>query len=129
MLELSGWAWSVPATSGTMPSPRSGAAMTVRGCWRLAACTPANKAMGSFQLLPACTTCVMQHLMLGSCTHASLSEHHQVGNGYFLVIHGGRNNFTLDDVHVLDLMGRVWLEVRPHCACVAGHARHAHTTG
>lgn len=29
LLELSGWTWSQPATTGTAPSPRSGAAMCV----------------------------------------------------------------------------------------------------
>jgi hypothetical protein len=29
LLELSGWTWSQPATTGTAPSPRSGAAMCI----------------------------------------------------------------------------------------------------
>jgi len=62
MLELSAWSWSQPSTSGTAPSPRSGAALTL-------------------------------------------------GNGHYLIIHGGRNNFVLDDMHVLDLLTRTWIEV------------------
>jgi hypothetical protein len=68
MLELSAWSWSQPSTSGTAPSPRSGAALTL-------------------------------------------------GNGHYLIIHGGRNNFVLDDMHVLDLLTRTWIEVG-RCLCV-----------
>jgi hypothetical protein len=62
LLELSGWTWTQPNTSGTAPSPRSCAAITV-------------------------------------------------GNGHHLIIHGGRNNFVLDDMHVLDLLTRTWIDV------------------
>lgn len=62
MLDLSSWIWSQPPTSGTPPSPRSGAAMCV-------------------------------------------------GNGHFLFIHGGRNNFVLEDLQILDLMLHNWLDV------------------
>lgn len=62
LLELSGWTWSQPTTTGTAPSPRSNAAITV-------------------------------------------------GNGHYLIIHGGRNIFVLDDMHVLDLLTRMWIGV------------------
>lgn len=39
-----------------------------------------------------------------------------VANGHYLVIHGGRNNFVLDDVHLMDLLTRSWMDVSQfHC--------------
>ena len=35
-----------------------------------------------------------------------------VGHGHYLFISGGRNNFVLEDLHVLDLFMRNWVEVR-----------------
>jgi hypothetical protein len=69
LLELSGWTWTQPSTSGTAPSPRSCAAITV-------------------------------------------------GNGHHLIIHGGRNNFVLDDMHVLDLLTRTWIDVSCAHTCL-----------
>ena len=37
-----------------------------------------------------------------------------VANGHYLVIHGGKNNFVLDDVHLLDLLTRSWMDVGLH---------------
>lgn len=68
LLELSAYAWSQPVTSGTAPSPRSNAAITV-------------------------------------------------ANGHYLIIHGGRNNFVLDDIHMLDLLTRSWIDVSGSAAC------------
>ena len=34
-----------------------------------------------------------------------------IGHSNLLFIHGGRNNFVLEDLHVLDFVDKVWTEV------------------
>lgn len=34
-----------------------------------------------------------------------------IGHGNLLFIHGGRNNFVLEDLHVLDFMTKAWTEI------------------
>jgi hypothetical protein len=34
-----------------------------------------------------------------------------IGHGNLLFIHGGRNNFVLEDLHVLDFVNKSWTEI------------------
>lgn len=34
-----------------------------------------------------------------------------IGHGNLLFIHGGRNNFVLEDLHVLDFVSKTWTEI------------------